>query len=72
MTDDKRPDRPDNDPARPDRAKPEELRDWETVQQNENDETHRLRIAGGWLYRTVVGATDSVAMVFVPATSDLT
>jgi hypothetical protein len=65
MSDEKRLDRPDNDPPRPERAKPEELRDWETVQQNETDETQRLKIAGGWLYRTL--NNQGVALVFVPA-----
>jgi hypothetical protein len=65
MSNDKRLDRPDNDPPRPDRAKPEELRDWETVQTNgETDTTERLMIAGGYLYRTNVDG--DVALVFVP------
>ena len=66
MTDQKRLDRPENDPPRPDRAKPEELRDWETIQQNETDTTQRLRIASGYLYRTAA-ASGYVAMVYVPA-----
>jgi len=65
MTDQKRLDRPENDPPRPERAKPEELRDWETLQQNDTDVTQRLLVAGGYLYRTV-GAS-GVAMVYVPA-----
>jgi len=64
MSDDKRLDRPDNDPPRPERAKPEELRDWEPMQVNEADSTERLKVAGGFLYRTVTGT--AVAMVFVP------
>jgi hypothetical protein len=63
MSDEKRT-RPENDLPRPERAKVEELRDWETLQQNENDLTQRLKIVGGWLYRTVVGG--AVALVFVP------
>jgi len=65
MADEKRLDRPDNDPPRPERAKPEELRDWETVQvNNETDATERLKVVGGFLYRTIVGS--AVALVFVP------
>jgi hypothetical protein len=64
MSNEKRLDRPDNDPPRPDRASPEELRDWEQVQVNETDSTERLKVAGGFLYRSIAGG--SVAMVFVP------
>lgn len=42
---------------------PETVRDWEPLQQNVDDRTERLRISGGWLYRTVF--QNSVAMVFV-------
>jgi hypothetical protein len=48
----------------------ETARDWETLQQNEGDITQRLRIAGGWLYRTVIDA--SVSVVFVPIASENT
>ena len=45
--------------------RPETLRDWETVQQDSDDsKTQRLRVVGGWLYRTRAGA--AVAMAFVP------
>ena len=64
MSDDKRLDRPENELPRPERAKPEELRDWEPMQVNETDSTERLKVAGGFLYRTVTGT--AVAMVFVP------
>jgi len=64
MSDEKRFDRPDNDPPRPERASPEELRDWEQVQVNETDSTERLKVAGGFLYRTIVSS--AVALVFVP------
>lgn len=47
-------------------SKPSELRDWEDVQTNDTDKTERLRVQGGWLYRTVVQQT-GVALVFVPA-----
>jgi hypothetical protein len=68
MTDEKlRLERPENDPPRPERAKLEELRDWEVVQQNEDDVTERLLVAGGYLYRTIVGS--SVALVYVPIES---
>jgi len=62
------PDRPNTDlpdRERPDRADPEELRDWDTVQRNETDETQRLAVVGGWVYRTMTA--EGVAMCFVPA-----
>ena len=58
------PDRPDADLPRRERTAPEELRDWETVQKNEEDQTERLKIVHGWLYRTT--STAGVALVFVP------
>jgi len=43
----------------------ETIRDWESLQNNgDQDRTERLRVQGGWLYRTVLG--DAVALVFVP------
>ena len=45
--------------------KPSEKRDWEDVQTNEGDKTERLRIKGGWLYRTSI-YEQGVALVFVP------
>jgi len=46
-------------------------RDWETLQQNaETDKTQRLRIQGGWLYRTTT--QNSTALVFVPIHSEST
>ena len=44
--------------------KEETRRDWEVIQQDPDSTTARLRVASGWLYRTVVGG--AVAMVFVP------
>lgn len=45
--------------------------DWETVQSNDVALTHRLRVPGGWLYRTTtaVHEQDFVAVntTFVPA-----
>jgi len=64
MSDEKRLDKPENDPPRPERASLEELRDWEQVQVNETDSTQRLKVAGGFLYRTIVGS--AVALVFMP------
>jgi hypothetical protein len=52
---------------RPDRPDPEDLRDWETLQQNGPEKTERLMVMNGWLYRTTT-ATGHVAMVFVPET----
>lgn len=66
MTDEKRLERPDNDVPRPERTPIEVLRDWEVVQQNETDETARLAVVGGWLYRTGARDAGAVAMVFVP------
>lgn len=63
--------RTENDLPRRERPdhNPEERRDWETMQDNDpTDQTQRLRIAGGWLYRTV--AHGGVAMIFVPAADD--
>jgi hypothetical protein len=49
----------------PDRESPEERRDWETIQDNgAGDVTQRLKIVGGWLYRTVTSGNP--AIVFVP------
>ena len=47
----------------------ETIRDWETLQVNEGDRTERLRVAGGWLYRTVIAGQTcpGVSLVFVPA-----
>jgi len=59
-------DRPTNelpDRERPDRN-PEQRRDWEVVQQNENDTTERLMVRTGWLYRTTTET--GVALVYVP------
>ena len=64
MSNEKRLNHPENDPPRPERTPVEELRDWETLQQNESDSTQRLKVAGGFLYRTVLAY--AVAMVFVP------
>jgi len=45
----------------------ESIRDWETVQHNsDGDRTERLRVVGGWLYRTFV-SSGAVALVFVPS-----
>ena len=44
----------------------ESMRDWETIQNNgDTDRTERLRVVGGYLYRTV--CAEGVALVFVPA-----
>jgi len=64
-------DRPNADLPDRERAKPEELRDWEVIQSNELDETQRLMIHGGWLYRTISGGNlSTLAMVFVPSSDD--
>jgi hypothetical protein len=42
-------------------------RDWEPIQEDPGEsKTDRLRIAGGWLYRTIVHDA-AVAVVFVPS-----
>jgi hypothetical protein len=44
----------------------ETARDWEVLQDNgDDDQTERLRVVGGWLYRTRTGI--GVALAFVPA-----
>lgn len=59
------PETPNNDLPRRERAKPEELRDWETMQDNgASDQTQRLMVVGGWLYRTVY--MGQVSLTFVP------
>jgi hypothetical protein len=66
MTEPRR-DHPENDLPRPDRTPhPEDRRDWETLQQNASDQTQRLRIVSGWLYR-VITTDGHVALTFVPA-----
>lgn len=58
------PDRPNDDlPAR-ERTPVQELRDWEVIQDNEDDRTERLVITEGALYRST--GPSGVAMVFVP------
>jgi len=57
--------RPENELPDRERTPPEELRDWETVQDNGADKTQRLLITNGWLYRTIVSG--QVALVFVQA-----
>jgi hypothetical protein len=57
--------RPENDLPRRERTPVEELRDWETLQDNgPQDQTQRLTIVGGRLYRTTYNG--AVALVFVP------
>lgn len=56
-------DKPENDLPRRERTPVEELRDWEPIQVNETDKTERLKILGGWLYRTITSS--GVALVFV-------
>jgi hypothetical protein len=49
----------------------ETRRDWETLQKDPDSITQRLRIQGGWLYRTVM-STGSSSLVFVPIPSENT
>jgi hypothetical protein len=51
------------------------MQQWELVaERGAGDSTERLRIPGGWLYRTILtpgseSAPESVALVFVPEVS---
>jgi hypothetical protein len=40
----------------------ETARDWESIQVNDSDKTERLRIDGGWLYRTIVSDETGIAV----------
>jgi hypothetical protein len=62
-------DKPENELPRRERTTPQELRDWETVQSNDQESTERLKIAGGFLYRLVTAA-GPVALVFVPDSAE--
>jgi len=46
------------------------LKQWENVNEDSGAKTARLRVEGGWIYRTVAFNTRSsaIAMVFVPDT----
>jgi hypothetical protein len=48
-----------------DESKTETRRDWDVVQENAADVTERLRVPGGWLYRTVT-KSGAAALCFVP------
>lgn len=50
----------------------ETTRDWETLQQDPESVTQRLRVQGGWLYRTLSTSTHNVALVFVAIASETT
>ena len=70
------PNRPTNDlPTRRDARgdTTETRRDWEPIQQDTSGEqastTARLRISGGWLYRSLAPGV-GVGLVFVPAQFD--
>lgn len=44
---------------------------WEIVSESKGENTERMPVPGGWIYRTVIypyheGESASVAMVFVP------
>lgn len=49
----------------------ETKRDWEALQKDPDSRTERLRVQGGWLYRTIYSST-GVALVFVPIPSENT
>lgn len=57
---------PKHDPARDDPKPEESRRDWEDVQTNDADVTERLKVSGGWLYRTMTVTGSAIAVVFVP------
>jgi hypothetical protein len=47
----------------------ETRKDWEVVQEDTDEfasKTERLKVPGGWLYRTVMNPEKTVALVFVP------
>lgn len=47
----------------------ETIRDWDKVQENAEDITEKLKVPGGWLYRTRAtnaSADRAMALVFVP------
>jgi len=46
--------------------KEETRRDWETVQEDTNIVTERLKIQNGWLYR-VISTSGAVSVTFVPS-----
>lgn len=48
----------------------ETARDWEAFQKDGDSRTERLRIKGGWLYRSITAY--AVAVVFVPIPSEST
>jgi hypothetical protein len=59
--------RPDETPPEADST--ETRRDWEPIQENgPSDRTERIRIQGGWLYRTVLHGAQA-ALAFVPRTA---
>lgn len=40
---------------------------WEPILQNENQETCRLKVIGGWVLRVKIdGKTPAIAMTFIP------
>jgi hypothetical protein len=43
----------------------ETRRDWELIQENATDRTERLKIKGGYLYRTSTNTGQAVGLVFV-------
>lgn len=48
----------------------ETARDWETLQRDDDSVTQRLRIQGGWLYRS--HNPSGLSLVFVPIGSEST
>jgi len=55
-----------HDPARDDPKAEESRRDWEDVQRNTTDTTSRLKVPGGYLYRSRETSGSAVGLVFVP------
>lgn len=49
------------------KVEPPKHHDWETLIDGNNEITERMRVPGGWIYRSWINAnTDTLAMVFVP------
>ena len=57
---------PQHDPTRDDEKSEESRRDWEDVQSNSTDKTSRLKVPGGYLYRSRETSGSAVGLVFVP------
>lgn len=39
---------------------------WERISEQDGVSTHRMRVAGGWLYRVTTGDPGGTALAFAP------